>query len=244
MAVHGFRERIMAVDDSYTVALLHMDGADASTTFTDESGKTWTANGNAQIDDSVASPLTGGNEVGLFDGAGDYLTTPDHADWQLDGGSNSNEWTVDLRVRFTALTTARGLVQQRADDSNFWSIAWTTSGLNMLIRSAGSNIVNIDFAWTPSLNTWYHVAMVKQGATGYKAFVDGTQIGSTTTDTDPMPDFAGELRIGRYNPANLDFAGQMEELRISKGIARWTANFTPPTSAYAPPSVSGSFFFF
>lgn len=40
----------MAVDDGYTVVLLHMNGTDASTTFTDESGKTWTAGGNAQID--------------------------------------------------------------------------------------------------------------------------------------------------------------------------------------------------
>jgi hypothetical protein len=40
----------MAVDDAYTVALLHMNGADTSTTFTDEAGTAWTAAGNAQID--------------------------------------------------------------------------------------------------------------------------------------------------------------------------------------------------
>ena len=77
----------MAVDDGYTVALLHMDGADTSTTFTDESGKTWTANGNAQID--TAQSVFGGAS-GLFDGTGDYLSASDHADWQLDGGSDSN----------------------------------------------------------------------------------------------------------------------------------------------------------
>lgn len=87
----------MPVDDVYTVALLHMNGADASTTFTDESGKTWTANGNAQID--TAQSVFGGAS-GLFDGTGDFISSADSNDWQFDGGSNSNEWTADFRIRF------------------------------------------------------------------------------------------------------------------------------------------------
>ena len=63
----------MAVDDSYTKALLHMDGADGSTTFIDESGKTWTRAGNAQID---TSQYKFGGASGLFDGSGDWVDTP------------------------------------------------------------------------------------------------------------------------------------------------------------------------
>src|SRR5512139_871383 len=71
-------------------SLLHFNGNDGSTTFHDEAlNIDWIANGNAQID--TAQSVFGGAS-GLFDGTGDYLSSADHADWQLDGGSDSNEW--------------------------------------------------------------------------------------------------------------------------------------------------------
>lgn len=219
-------------DDSFSVALLHMNGTDGSTTFTDESGKTWTANGNVQID--TAQSKFGGAS-GLFDGTGDFLTSADSADWQLDGGSNSNAWTVDFWLRFNSVAST-GLLQQYTDGSNFWAIYYDNStGLNVWIRSAASNIVLISNAWTASTNTWYHVAVVKNGTTGYMMFVDGVQIGTTQTDTSPMPNLTGTMRVGRLTNVagvNSDLNGWMDELRISKGIARWTANFTPPEHPY------------
>jgi hypothetical protein len=183
----------------------------------------------------------------LLDGTGDYATTPDSDDWYLSDGSNANSWTVDFRVRFNADpgTASAGFIQQRADNNNFWSISLINNNLNILARVAGSNIINIDSAWNPASATWYHVAFVKQGTTGYKGFINGTQIGTTTTDIDPLPNIAGILQIGNYiNSAGTNnyLNGWMDELRISKGIARWTANFTPPTSQYEPPP--GRFFSF
>lgn len=225
----------MPVDDSYTVALLHFNGADASTTFTDESGKTWTANGNAQID--TAQSKFGGAS-GLFDGSGDYITTPDSADWQLDGGSDSNLWTVDFWVRFNGDpgTGHFGFLHQRNDNNNFWTIAIVNNNLRFWIASGGANIVLIDQAWNPADATWYHIAIVKNGTSGYMHFVNGSQIGSTTVDTSTMPNFTGVLNVGRSidgTGTNRDLNGWIDELRISKGIARWTANFTPPTSEYS-----------
>lgn len=227
----------MAVDDIYTVSLLHMDGADASTTFTDESGKTWTAAGDAQID--TGQSVFGGAS-GLFDGTGDFITTPDHADWQLDSGSDANLWTVDFRVRFAVDpgTALVGFLHQRNDNSNFWTIGLNNNTLRFQVVSGGANIVLIDQGtWNPASGTWYHVAIVKNGTSGYLHFIDGTQLGTTTTDTSTMPDFTGVLQVGR----SLDAAGAIkalngwiDELRISKGVARWVANFTPPTAAYTP----------
>jgi hypothetical protein len=223
----------MAVDDIYTVALLHMNGTDASTTFTDESGKSWTANGNAQID--TAQSKFGGAS-GLFDGTGDTLSTGDSIDWQLDGGSDSNTWTIDFWVRFNG-DPGTGLVSfinQYVDLSNYWNIVLSSNLLQFVVRSGGSNIVVISNAWNPATATWYHVAVVKNGVTGYLMFIDGTQIGSTATDTSTIPNFAGSLFVG-INQATTNYLnGWMDELRISKGIARWTAGFTPPTIEYAP----------
>jgi hypothetical protein len=219
----------MAIDDAFTVALLHMD-----TTFTDESGKTWTANGNAQID--TAQSKFGGAS-GLFDGTGDYVSSADHADWILDGGSDANQWTIDFWVRFASDpgTGIIGFWQQVQDTSNFFGFRLDNNNLNFRVRSGGSDVVDISNAFDPASGTWYHLAIVKQGTTGYKIFVDGTQVGTTQTDVSTLPNLTGEFRIGIFTnqtPVDYYLNGWMEEVRISKGIARWTGNFTPPTSAY------------
>lgn len=233
----------MAVDDLYTKVLLHFDGADASTTFTDESGKTWTAQDNAQID--TAQSKFGGAS-GLFDGTGDYISTGDSADWRLDGGSNSNTWTIDFWVRFNGDpgTGTQGFVQQLQDSNNKWVIVLSNNALYFIHRTASTTTVSINNAWNPADATWYHVAVVKDGANGYMMFIDGTQIGTTQTDTDVISDFSGSLYAGVYtNDAGTPqyFTGWLDELRISKGVARWTANFTPPSAEYTQ---ANSFFLF
>lgn len=229
----------MPVDDSFTKTLLHFNGTDASITFTDESGKTWTANGNAQID--TAQSVFGGAS-GLFDGTGDYLSSADHADWRLDDGSNSNKWTIDFRVRFNGDpgTAIHGFIEQRADSANLWALVLNSNVVYFQVRSSGSNIILPSFAWNPAGDTWYHIALVKDGTNGYMFFVDGTQVGTTQTDTDVIPDFAGTALIGIYSTSTNNYLnGWLDELRVSKGVARWTANFTPPSSEYAPATPNG-----
>lgn len=216
--------------DAYTKLMLHMDGSDGSTTFTDEIGNSVSAVGDAQID--TAQSVFGGAS-GLFDGAGDYLTVPDSADWQLDGGSNTNLWTIDLRVRFTATGGDHGFAGQYVDGNNFWRFIRNSSvgGIQFRQKAGGSNTIDLSWTWSHSANTWYHIALVKQGTTGYKFFVDGTQVGSAQTDVTPLNDIASPLYIGSH-PTGYDLTGWMDEVRVSKGIARWTGNFTPPSSAY------------
>src|SRR6266487_3394688 len=82
-----------AVDDSYTKSLLHFDGTNSSTTFTDESGKTWTANGNAKIDNSQAEF---GGTSGNFDGVVSYLSTGSSSDFSFTG-----DFTIDTWVKYS-----------------------------------------------------------------------------------------------------------------------------------------------
>lgn len=214
----------MAVDDTYTKALLHMDGADASTTFTDESGKTWTRAGDAQID--TAQSKFGGAS-GLFDGTGDWITTPDSADFYFDG-----DFTVDFWIRCNSTVVTRWCGQW-TDANNGWRL-WNVDGTNMRfdIFSGGNAVVQIICAHGMSVDTWYHLALVKNG-TDYRIYKNGTSIGSVT-DADVMANYTGTFGIGyeglgSTSPMN----GWLDEFRISKGIARWTANFTPPTAAYS-----------
>ena len=226
----------MGVPDSYTKSLLHMDGADASTTFTDESGKTWTiGNGTPEID--TAQSVFGGASCYFNGSNNERIVSADHADWWLDDGNNANKWTVDFRVRFDGDpgTGSIGFIQQYVDTSNYWAIRLSSNLLIFTVRSDGTNIVNITQAWNPADATWYHVATVKDGTNGYMHFVDGVQLGSTTTDTSPIPDFADELKMALYidstNTYNY-FTGWIDEFRISKGVARWISNFKLPKHAY------------
>jgi len=222
----------MAVDDTYTKSLLHFEGADGSPTFTDESGKAWTRSGDAQID--TAQYVFGGAS-GLFDGTGDYISASDSVDWYLDDGSNSNYWTIDFRVRFNSDpgTGEVPFYEQYVDASNWIRFNLYNNLLFFAQNIGGAVDLQVQKTWNPAGDTWYHVALVKNGTTGYLMFVDGTQVGTTETKTINLSNFAGGVDIGRQRGGSLQyFNGWFDEYRISKGVARWTANFTPPTQRY------------
>lgn len=241
----GNRERaVMPVDDSFTKALLHMDGADAGTTFTDESGKTWTAAGNAQID--TAQSQFGGAS-GLFDGSGDYISTTDSDDFYF----SNEDLTIDAWLRINAFPSSGNLCivfSQYIDSNNkYYYGLWNNGGVytwRFVSTSAGVDQHILSFADSGlSTGVWYHIALVRSGDNWY-LFRDGTQVGSTVSDSGSVPNLAANVNIGRLPPNSThDFNGWIDEVRISKGIARWTANFTPPAQAYQAYGGSGFFAF-
>ena len=224
-------------DSTPTKLLLHMDGTDASTTFTDSSdaGHTVTANGNAQID--TAQSKFGGAS-GLFDGTGDYLSIADHASWQLGGGTG--DFTIDFWVRFSSLAEAtQYFIAQIQDDTNHWSVFLDSPNLVFRLVESGASSISISGSWSPSVDTWYHIAVVRSGTTFY-LFVNGTQI-TSSSDADDIPDFTGSLYIGSFETVSqhIEFFGWMEEIRIVNS-AVWTSNFSVPTASYQLSSVSNS----
>lgn len=224
----------MPLDDSYSKALLHFDGADASTTFTDESGKTWTARGNAQID---TAQKVFGTASGLFDGTGDSVDTPDSADFYVGSGDG----TIDFRIRFNSLPSSTGdsmcLCGQYKDSDNYIEIylyknaAANSYSLGFLEEVSGLGKWDIVKTVTLLTNTWYHMAFVKSG-TNFHVFLDGVQQGTTGSDADEWADIAAVFNIGAIATATYAFNGWIDEFRFSNGVARWTADFTPSAVAY------------
>lgn len=219
--------------DSYTKLLLHCDGSDGSTTFVDSSfsGKSITAVGNAQID---TAQYKFGGASGLFDGDGDYLSVPDSDDWYFGTGA----FTVDFWVRFNSLPSsgaAQFLYNQRQSTNDAIEINLTNnSGTYQWIfkvTSGGGAIITLTCNTTISASTWYHIALTRNG-NDFKFFQNGAQIGSTLTDTDAVPNLSASIDIGRWSGNGYYFNGWLDEFRISKGIARWTSDFTPPTRPY------------
>jgi len=211
------------VFDTDCVLMLHCDGTNASTTFTDSSFssvKTVTAAGDAQI--STAQSKFGGAS-GLFDGTGDYLTAPDSADWDLGTG----DFTIDFWYRPAVSTSGVAYVFFDRNNNGVLQLRRHTSDILRLVVLA----TNVNFTtWTPSINTWYHVAVTRAGTSVY-CFVDGTQNGSTGSNSGNIQGTTG-IAVGAQENGNLPVNGWIDEFRLVKGTAVWTANFTPPTAAY------------
>ncbi len=195
--------------------------------------KTVIANGDAQID-TVQSKFSGAS--GLFDGMGDYLYTADSDDWNFGNGN----FTVDFWVRFNTLSGYNWLWSQRADSNNsielFLYITGPDAYFQMIAVDNGNILVNY---YTPrtaiSLNTWYHVAVVRN-SNSWKTYLNGANIHSQTANV-TLPDISTNFVIGArgddfFSPIN----GWIDEFRVSKGVARWTNDFTPPSSEYATDS--------
>ena len=210
------------IDDSYTKLLLHMDGADASTTFTDEAGINITAVGNAQID--TAQSKFGGAS-GLFDGTGDYIYGT------LPSAIGTQDFTLDYWVRHTSFVNYEVHFSFRTAGASWSSSSNAAAGFTLHDMAAG---VIFSPSGVFTLNTWHHVALVRSGTT-IKGYVDGTEVGSGTYGYNITQTIFG---IASHQPTDAAeyLFGSIDELRLSVGIARWTSNFTPPTSAYGPSS--------
>jgi hypothetical protein len=210
-------------NDAFTKLLLHCDGADASTTITDSSSsaRTITAVGNAQID--TAQSKFGGASL-LHDGTGDYVTAPDSADWDLDA-----DLTVDLWHRFNSVVQTI-LVGNYLNAGTGWTFQYRTDTTALRFMNGDSTI--FERSWSPSTNTWYHIAVIRTGST-MRFFIDGTQLGTDATSATSFSGSTVALSVGGSTVLGAASNGWFDEVRVSKGVARWTANFTPPIEPYS-----------
>jgi hypothetical protein len=164
-----------------------------------------------------------------FDGTGDYLVVngPNNAG---DLAFGTGDFTVECWAYFNSLSGTPSLIDFRPSGTNgayVFVYANGSSSINLFVSSA----IRITGTIALSTATWYHVALTRSG-TSTKLFVNGTQVGSTYTDSTSYLGATGRPIIGA-NGANLadNLNGYIDDLRITKGIARYTAAFTPPTEA-------------
>lgn len=176
--------------------------------------------GNAQIDTTVKKYGTGSLE---FDGTGDWLLVPDSPDQRLGTGN----FTIECWLYLSATGTARGIVGKGTSTTG-WLLS--TDSSNKVVFTYASSTITSTGALSGS--TWYHLAVVREGtgSNQTKIYIDGTNDGTGTVSTDftqTNAAYVGANRTGG-DPMN----GYIDDLRITKGVARYTANFTPPTAAF------------
>jgi len=219
--------------------LLHMNGSNGSTTFTDNSANTFTVNvnGNAQI--STAQSKFGGSGA-YFDGTGDFLSVPSSTAFDL-----GNTYTIEFWIRPASTPSYNFGIVHRGFYVSAGPDTWGSSLAFSIRCIGGSGVVRfyfygvasateqyIDVPSAVAANTWTHIAMVRSGANG-AVYVDGVSAGTISGLNTPGAS-TEPLRIGRwdYSAGNEDFNGYIDDLRITKGVARYTASFTVPSMAF------------
>ena len=218
----------MAGNDAYTKLLLHCDGADGSTSFLDDSpsAHTVTPYGNTHV--STATSKFGGASA-YFDGDGDWLQIPDSVDFDFGIGS----WTIDFWVYPQDGTYYGGFPSVTTYNDSGWVVGFSDTSFKIMAM-IDYNIV-LTAATPCALYAWTHVAVVKDASdNSLRIFLNGTK-DAETTDTNSWDGRPGDdAYIGRFYSTydNFYFQGCLDELRISKGVARWTSDFTPPDAPY------------
>lgn len=214
--------------DTDVKLMLHFDGSDSGTTFTDSSAgaHTMTAVGTAVTD---TDRKYFGTASGLMDGNSDYVTAADHADFDLD----NVDFTLDFWVYLTT-SQYQGIFSQitdvDADHEDCYLFAIDDSEQPFFSVYVDGSATTVTATSSVSLNTWTHVAFVRSSGT-LTIYIDGISSGSGAVGD--IADQTSTLRVGYSEFGSYYLAGSIDELRWSLGKARWTTDFVVPAAPYS-----------
>ena len=188
--------------------------------FSDSSPSKHTITANGNTTHSAAQSKFSGGSI-YFDGTGDSLTAT-----STDFAVGSGEFTIDAWLYKTASTDYETLFDtySAGGTDGFLCGLWTNSTISFY-SEGGIGWKTATGSTQVALNTWTHLAWVRDGNT-LRMFLNGVQQASYTFGADNLD--SSSLIIGGRSTAQY-ITGYMDEMRITKGTALWTSNFTPPT---------------
>jgi hypothetical protein len=143
-------------------------------------------------------------------------------------GYGTGDFTIEYWVYNRATSVGTMLDQRFANDIGVQPAIYTSTGTNLVYYTAGGNQIIATDAM-PSYSTWYFVAVSKNSGIT-RMFVNGTQVGSFTDSYNygnTIP-----LTFGSSAEGLAGYTGYMQQLRITKGVGRYTGNFTTPTQPF------------
>jgi hypothetical protein len=214
----------------YVSLLMHMDGTNNSTTFTDSSlyNRNITANGPAKL--SSSQSMFGGASA-VFDADTSYLRVTSGSDFAF-----PSDFTIECWVYFTNSSRGyQGIIgAHNGSDQTAWVLYLEQNNTLNFQTSSGSGWSNgVGSGETVTPNEWHHIAVSRSGSS-LRIFVDGTLKGTVTNNVNVAS--GSVIDIGDYtclnHAYNFTMSGYIDELRITKGIARYTSTFSIPTEAF------------
>ena len=211
--------------------LLPFDGANDDTSTTDESDSNHTVTFNGSADISTAQSKFGGSSLYLPGGSNDWINIAGSSDFNFGTG----DFTIELWMYRTH--TSQGFVFETRGGEDTTS----TDGISFYLGGGGNDEIRvainrsdvIDINQDHQTNDqWQHFAIVREGST-LTLYIDGTARGSGSNSTDFNR--TRPIRIGNFHGSSsggYGFQGYIDDLRVTKGLARYTSNFTPPSAAH------------
>ena len=183
--------------------------------------------GNAQISTSVKKYGTGSL---YFDGTGDWLITPDNPSLEFGSGNFTLECWINTTVSNSGYVSA---VAKWGTSNQSWMIraasADVGSGWSFFYSTDGSSYATV-FGSSINDGNWHHIAVTRSGNV-FRTFTDGT-LNNSATAAVTLYDGTLPVYVGAQNTGSNPFTGYIDDLRITKGYARYTASFTAPTAAF------------
>ena len=168
-----------------------------------------------------------GSHAAVFAGS-EWLTAPDHADWQL-GGAAGGDFTIDYWIK-TAQTANSRVIGQGSHPNEFFIRSNGLASEFVKINIGGTVYNGLHSTTTITDDAWHHIAVVRDVNT-LRLFIDGVQEDTEVVSGNAV-NATGNLGIGRNESgASEYFDGIIDELRISN-VARWVTGFSVPTSPY------------
>ena len=210
--------------DTYTKVMLHMD----DTGLTDSSSSPLTVSkiGNVTRTNTEAKF---GTYSAYFDGSGDGL--------DIAAGSNVNfgngDWTIDTWWRANNVTAQMAIFAGGTDNTRMaWRLLDDQNNNQMVAYVGGIWAIHQGTKTDFADSTWYHSALTRHGDVVYQYHNGVTDMNFAMTAAPNTEN--NTIRIGRWGGGQFNFAGNMDEYRISVGISRYPSGttFTPKTSAY------------
>lgn len=156
----------------------------------------------------------------------------DSDDWFFGTG----DFTIEMQIRPSSLASASELLSHRsqADINNFWYVRLNTDGcVSVVAVNGGTTVTSVKTELPVTVGVWSHVAVVRSNGS-VKIWIDGNNTDTVTTNSSsswPNPSvllYVGVAHDGLLN----DYSGHMDEVRITKGIARYTTSFVPPNAEF------------
>jgi hypothetical protein len=165
--------------------------------------------------------------------ATDYLTIPDHSSFDFGSGDFTVTAWVNLDSNAGNKTSSVVLnksISGASSNSSFYFGAGK-NGCSIYTSTSGTawNGTTLESSTSITPGNWVHIAWVRNGNV-FKIFQDGTETASTT-NTITIYTSTRNVDIGRQSTSGSAFKGYIDDLRVIKGHAEYTSNFTPPTSA-------------
>jgi hypothetical protein len=212
--------------ESDTALIMHTDGMSVI----DATGRSSVQmRGEAKVNTAVTKFNSGSIQlIDATEPGASRLNIPAEEHLNFPGSFTFEAWIypTDLSQNFHAILGKYG--------NWYWGVyGGASSGLVRMLGGGGS-IVATSAAGAVVVNQWQHLAITRDNNNVTRIFVDGVQSGSNGSSTENFSNTT-DLSVGSYQGTGdgYDWRGYLDDIRMTRGLARYTANFTPPTSALA-----------